>query len=237
MYLDCPIRDVRRFLEAVTRRVSAADVVLVVETAAAEDELPTLPPEPALALIERVPEDVRHLGLARAGMALLMVHGPPDEGNVEILAPELLPVLQDLVEAGVVDGADPAEAAELGELERSLEGVPATVRRTRWGLSVVPRNPRSAGFLLQPRGAPGEWGLLVPGAFLAVHLEPGEASGLVQAMREGRITQGRERSKSAAWIEWTRIELPERFLRQERGGGCLGFLRRGGEVVTWEPYG
>lgn len=245
MVVSAPILDVSAFVEAVVRAVSAPEVVLTVmpdfqvagpdypglRVTDGANEVPTAPLGPVLALLPRLPDFVHHLGLLRSGMALLNVHGRSRDGVVEVLAPELLPVLQGLLEAGVVEAEDEPSAVEVP--------VPtaADVHRTHWGPVVLPRNPRAAGFALQRGAAPDEWLLLVPGASFPVHLEPPEVPLLVEALAAGRITQGRERSKSSAWVEWTRIELPDRFLRHQRGGGCLGFGgRRAAEVVTYEPY-
>lgn len=246
MMLQVRILDVAGFVERVVRAASAPDVVLSVMPDFADPgpeypglrvsddatEIPTSPLGPVLALLPGIPDYVHHLGLLRSGMALLIVRDDPRNCLVEVLAPELLPVLQELLEAGVMQSDDEPAAVE-------LPGPPAAaaVHRTRWGPVVLPRNPRAAGFALQRGGAPDEWLLLVPGASFPIHLEPAEVPLLVEALAAGRITQGRERSKSSAWIEWTRIELPDRFLRHQRGGGCLGFGgRRAVEVLTYEPY-
>lgn len=245
MVLTAPILDVSAFGEAVVRAVSAPEVVLSVmpdfqeagpeypglRVSQGANEIPTAPLGPVLALLPRLPDSVHHLGLLRSGMALLNVHDRPRDGVVEVLAPELLPVLQGLLDSGVMRAEDEPSAVEFPE------PVLADVYRTHWGPVVLPRNPRAAGFALQRGAAPDEWLLLVPGASFPVQLEPAELPLLVEALAAGRITQGRERSKSSAWIDWTRIELPDRFLRHQRGGGCLGFGgRRAAEVLTYEPY-
>lgn len=245
MVLHAPVLDLPRFVTALVRAVSAPDVLLNVMPDFAQpgpehpglrvvdgsNEIPTSPLEPVLSLVPLLPEHVHHLGLLRSGMALLSVHDDPRDGVVEVLAPELLPVLQGLWEAGVLRSDDEPPAVELPESPA------ADVHRTRWGMVVLPRHRAAAGFAVQRLAQPDEWLLLVPGASFPIHLEAHELPLLAQALAAGRLRQGLERSKTSAWIEWTRIELPDRFLRHQRGGGCLGFGgRRAAEIVTYEPY-
>lgn len=75
--------------------------------------------------------------------------------------------------------------------------------------------------------------LTVPGMDLE-DLDDVEAA--CEAIRQGRITQGIVRNRGTAWVEWTRLDLGDRYLKRARGTGCAALRPPAVEVRTWEPW-